>query len=156
MKQTSRISIVILMLIIGISSCKEDVYTDWKIKNQQWLENNKTQTDVITSPSGSGLQYKVIYQGWAYNRKPNANSVVKVTFKGTLIDGSTFESGTEAILDLAIRNKGWKEGIPKMNGGGKYIFYVPSSLGNDTISSNTMIPPHSTLIYEVNLIDSYN
>jgi len=154
MKQTSRISIVILMLIIGISSCKEDVYTDWKIKNQQWLENNKTQPDVITT--ASGLQYKVIYQGWPYNRKPNANSYVKITYKGSLIDGSTFDSATEAILGLESTIDGWKEGIPKMNGGGKYMLYIPSPLAYDTISSNTEIPPHSTLIFEVNLIDSYN
>jgi FKBP-type peptidyl-prolyl cis-trans isomerase len=154
MKQSSRISIVLLMLIISFSACKEDIYVDWKIKNEQWLENNKNQPGVITT--ASGLQYKVIYQGWYLNRQPNRNSLVNVKYTGKLIDGSTFDSSTSAIISLSQVVEGWKEGITKMNGGGNYILYIPSALGYDTVTTNTKIPPHSTLIFDVELLDSQN
>ena len=153
MKHSSRISIVILLLAISFTACKEDIYTDWKIKNTQWLENNKTQPGVITT--ASGLQYKVIYQGWHLNRKPNKNSIVKVNYTGKLIDGTGFDASTEPVfLDLAQVVKGWQEGLTKMNDGGNYILYVPSTLGYDTISTNPKIPPHSTLIFDIELIKS--
>jgi FKBP-type peptidyl-prolyl cis-trans isomerase len=98
----------------------------------------------------------VIYQGWYLNRQPNRNSLVNVKYTGKLIDGSTFDSSTSAILSLSQVVEGWKEGITKMNGGGNYILYIPSALGYDTVTTNTKIPPHSTLIFDVELLDSQN
>jgi len=154
MKRTAQFSLLALILTILIPACKEDIYVDWKIKNEQWLENNKTQPGVITTESG--LQYKVVYQGWYLNRQPNKNSLVKVKYTGQLIDGSTFDSSESVILSLSQVVAGWREGIPKMNGGGNYILYIPSTLGYDTTSTNVKIPPYSTLIFDVELIDSQN
>ncbi|NDP22279.1 MAG: hypothetical protein GZ091_14535 [Paludibacter sp.] len=154
MKQTSFITIILILFILAFPACKENEWADWKLKNEQWLENNKNQPDVKITPSG--LQYKVVYQGWQYNRKPSINSEIRVKYTGKLIDGSTFDASDEAVLYMSQVIKGWKEGIAKMNDGGNYILYVPSNLGYDTVSTNAKIPPHSTLIFDVDLIESRN
>ena len=152
MKQNSRIAIVILMIIISFSACKEDNYIDWKVKNELWLEKNKTQPGVVTT--ASGLQYRIIDDGWSYNRKPNIKSIITVTFTGVLIDGSTFESGSYYSYYLYSRVKGWQEALPKIHDGGSILLYVPSNLGEGKEPTNTQIPPHSTLIYKIDLISS--
>lgn len=150
MKQTSRITIVFLTLIIAFAACKEDKYIDWKLKNELFLESNKTKAGMITTPSG--LQYQIIEQG--YLRHPKPTSDIYVTYTGALIDGSVFESKTKVAMELAKTLAGWKEGIPKMQTGGKYKFYLPSALGYDTATTIANIPPYSTLIFDVELIGS--
>ena len=152
MKQNSRIAIVILMLIISFSACKEDNYIDWKVKNELWLEKNKTQPGVVTT--ASGLQYRIIDEGWSYNRKPNAkSSFVAVKFTGQLINDSTFDSSAGSYLYLPETLAGWQEGLPKIHDGGSIELYVPSNLGYGTDGSGT-IPPHSTLRFKIDLISS--
>ena len=154
MKQNSRIAIVILMLIISFSACKEDNYVDWKVKNELWLEKNKTQPGVVTT--ASGLQYKIIDEGWSYNRKPNAkSSSVNVKYTGKLINDSTFESSTGSYLYLPGTLAGWQEALPKIHDGGSIIIYIPSNLGYGKDVSGT-IPSHSTLIFKIDLIISQN
>lgn len=154
MKQTSIITLIILLFILVLPACQESEWADWKLKNEQWLEVNKNKADIITTESG--LQYKVIHQGWHLNRKPNVNSTIRVKYTGKLIDGSTFDSSAEAILSLSGVIEGWREGITKMNDGGNYILYIPSTLGYDTASTNVKIPPHSTLIFDIDLMESKN
>jgi len=155
MKRTSIVFFITFLFLIVMSACKEYVYMDWKLMNDKWYSIHMHDSGFITTPSG--LCYKVIHQG--YQRRPNLNSVIIVNYKGTLIDGSVFDSiatGTTVQLLLSSSIKGWQEGIPKMNGGGYYRFYIPSSLGYDTTSTNPLIPPHSVLRFDVNLVDSYN
>jgi FKBP-type peptidyl-prolyl cis-trans isomerase len=155
MKRTSIIFFITFLFLIILSACKENEYMDWKIMNDNWYSIHKSDSGFVITPSG--LCYKVIHQG--YQRKPNINSIIIVNYKGTLIDGSVFDSiatGTTTQIQLSTSIKGWQEGIPKMNGGGSYIFYIPSNLGYDTISTNSQIPPHSVLRFDVNLVDSYN
>lgn len=158
MKRTPIISFLILLFVIVLPACQENEWADWKLKNEMWLEQLKSnhKNDSTFHVTNSGLCYKVIYQGWKYNRKPNSTSLVKVNYKGTLIDGSTFDSDTAAVLSLSSVVAGWREGITKMNGDGIYKLYIPSKLGYDTVSTNPSIPPYSTLIFEVELIDSSN
>ena len=152
MKRTALFSLFVLMLTIILPACHEDVYMDWKLKNEQWLETHKSDTGFVTT--SSGLMYKVIHQG--SQRHPSLNSSILVTYKGSLIDGSSFDTGTNVGLYLSQTIAGWKEGIPKMEDGGHYIFYIPSPLGYDTTSTNAKIPPYSTLIFDVTLVKSYN
>lgn len=154
MKRNSFISLLFLLFLIVFPACQENEWADWRLQNEQWLETNKKQPGIETTETG--LQYKVLYQGWYLNKKPNKNSIIKVNYTGKLIDGSTFDSGTDAVFYMSSVIKGWREGIAKMNGGGSYILYVPSSLAYDTTSTNKAIPPYSTLIFEVDLVDSYN
>jgi FKBP-type peptidyl-prolyl cis-trans isomerase len=155
MKRTSIVFLITFLFLLLMSACQENMYMDWKLMNDKWYAVHKSDSGFITTPSG--LCYKVIHQG--YQRKPNINSIVIVNYKGSLIDGSVFDSiatGTTIQMQLSTAIKGWQEGIPKMNGGGSYIFYIPSKLGYDTISTNSQIPPYSVLKFNVNLVDSYN
>jgi len=155
MKQTSIIFFITFIFLIIMSACQENMYMDWKLRNDSWYSVHKSDPGFITTPSG--LCYKVIHQG--VQRFPNTNSYVLVSYKGTLIDGSIFDStatGTTSTFSLSSAIPGWKEGLPKMQSGGNYIFYVPSKIGYDTVSTNAAIPPSSVLIFNVHLIDSYN
>lgn len=153
MKRNPFLILLISLILLALPACQEDEWVDWKLKNEQWLESNKNKPGIKTTESG--LQYEVIYQGWKDDRKPNKNSTVKVNYKGYLIDEEQFEAGSGVEFNLAGVIKGWQEGISRMNGGGIYKLYIPSKLAYDTVSNNPIIPPHSTLIYEVDLISSY-
>jgi FKBP-type peptidyl-prolyl cis-trans isomerase len=136
--------------MLSFSSCKDDVYADWKILNEKWLETHKNDPGFVQTESG--LCYKVIHQG--IMRRPSPNSWIVANYTGKLIDGTEFDSGTyDYYLSNAVA--GWKEGIIKMNGGGKYIFYIPADLGYGEDGSGDDIAPHSTLIFEVELVDSF-
>lgn len=154
MKRIAQFSLFILMLTIILPACKEDVYIDWKLQNEKWLETNLA-SDGTIQKTASGLQYKVIHQA-QFPKKPNAGSVIYATYEGKLIDGSTFDSGTNAYLgQVSNLVPGFQEAVKKMNEGSSYIFYIPSKLGYDTISTNPAIPPYSTLIFQVDLISVY-
>jgi len=159
MKRNSLIILFISLFIIILPACQEDEWADWKLKNDLYMEQLIKDHKGIDSTfyvTNSGLCYQVIYQGWEYNRKPNRSSYVKVNYTGKLIDGSTFDSGSEVTMYMPYLVEGWQEAVSKMNGGGIYKIYIPSTLGYDTISTMSDIPPHSTLIFDVDLIDSYN
>ena len=131
-------------------SCSDDHYADWKILNEKWLEIHKN--DPGFKQTESGLCYKVIHQG--VMRRPSLKSWIVANYTGKLIDGTEFDTGEfNAYLTEALA--GWQEGVVKMNGGGKYIFYIPADLGYGEDGSGDDIAPHSTLIFEVELLDSY-
>lgn len=141
----------LLLLVLAFSSCKDDKYVDWKLLNESWLETHKA--DPGFKQTESGLCYQVIHQG--FMRKPDNKSNIVVKYKGTLIDGTEFDSSDEFKANLASSGliDGWVEGITKMNVGGRYIFYIPASLAYDADGSGD-IPPYSVLIFDVTLIDS--
>jgi FKBP-type peptidyl-prolyl cis-trans isomerase len=113
------------------------------------LKENKA---VVELPSG--LRYEIVKPG--DGAAPKATETVKVHYTGTLIDGSVFDSSVqrgepaEFPLDQVIA--GWTEGIQKMNKGGKIKLYVPPHLGYGD-DGRPGIPPGSTLIFEVELLD---
>lgn len=156
MKRISIGFLLTFVLIIVLSACKENEWIDWKLQNEKWFAAHKNDPGFVTT--SSGLCYKVIYAGWPYNRKPNASSVVVVNYKGSLIDGSVFDSvPSDSSISLYLSNTipAWKEVLPKMYSGSNYQIYVPSSLGYDTATTNSLIPPNSVLIFDIKLIDSY-
>jgi FKBP-type peptidyl-prolyl cis-trans isomerase len=119
----------------------------------EWLTANSKKEGVITLPSG--LQYKIITAGTG--DFPKETDKVTVNYRGTLIDGTKFDSsydrGEPASFPLNGVIKGWTEGLQLMKPGGKFIFYIPPQLGygaNAPQGSN--IKPNSTLIFEVELI----
>jgi FKBP-type peptidyl-prolyl cis-trans isomerase len=121
-------------------------------QENEFLAVNAKKQGVITT--GSGLQYEVVAEG--KGDKPLATDTVRVNYEGTLIDGTVFDSSyargepAEFTLDRVI--EGWTEGIQLMNVGGAYQFYIPSSLAYGESGSGS-IPPHSTLIFKVELLD---
>lgn len=152
-----RISIGLFLTIIGLiifSACQENIYMDWKTANDQWYEKHKTDDGYIAT--SSGIIYKVYYPGWDFSRQPNSGSVVNVSYSGSLIDGSVFDSSTSTTISLSDAIQGWKEIFPKMRTGARFKMYIPSKLAYDTVSTNSKIPPHSVLIFDVTLLGSSN
>jgi len=106
--------------------------------------------------TASGLQYQVITEG--NGAKPQPTDIVKVNYKGTLLDGKTFDSsydrGEPATFPLNQVVPGWQEGIAMMPVGSKYKFWIPAKLGyGDKGTPGGPIPPNATLVFEVELLD---
>ena len=105
--------------------------------------------------TGNGLQYEVISEG--DGARPNALSTVRVHYEGTLTDGSVFDSsysrGEPAEFPLSMVIPGWTEGIQLMSVGSKYRLFIPSNLGYGSQGAGPQVPPYSTLIFEVELLE---
>ncbi|HOK00211.1 MAG TPA: FKBP-type peptidyl-prolyl cis-trans isomerase [Termitinemataceae bacterium] len=123
-----------------------------KAAETKFLAENGKKPGVVTT--ASGLQYEVITEGTG--AKPSATDTVKVHYVGTLIDGTTFDSsierGTPANIPLDGVIPGWSEGLQLMSVGSKYKLYIPSSLAYGEGGAGDVIPPNSTLIFEVELL----
>ena len=106
--------------------------------------------------TASGLQYQVMTEG--KGAKPTVADTVSVQYKGTLLDGKTFDSsydrGEPAKFPLNQVVPGWQEGIALMPVGSKYKFWIPSKLGyGEKGTPGGPIPPNATLVFEVELLD---
>ena len=118
----------------------------------KFLADNASKEGVVTT--ASGLQYMVITEGTG--PKPKATDTVKTHYEGTLINGEVFDSsvarGTPATFPLNGVISGWTEALQLMNTGSKYRLFLPPELayGNQGAGS---IPPQSTLIFEVELLE---
>ena len=122
-------------------------------KGKAFLEENAKKEGIVTLPSG--LQYEVITEG--NGKKPSATDRVKCHYEGTLIDGTLFDSsvkrGQPAVFGVNQVIKGWVEALQLMSEGSKWRLFIPSELGYGAQQAGEMIPPHSTLIFEVELIE---
>lgn len=133
---------------------------DREIKNKaaieegkKWLAENAKKSGVVTT--ASGLQYKVLSMG--NGARPKADQEVTVKYEGHLIDGTEFDSSykrtpqtTKFKCNQVI--KGWTEGLQLMPVGSKFEFYIPQELAYGE-HGNRGIPPYSTLIFTVELVD---
>lgn len=108
--------------------------------------------------TGSGLQYKVLREGQGH--KPSALGEVEVHYKGSLLDGtvfdSSYDSGEPITFFLSQVIPGWTEGVQLMAEGSHYEFYIPFELAYGAQGIPGDIPPYSTLIFEVELIKVYS
>lgn len=119
---------------------------------EDFLQQNMKKEGVVSLPSG--LQYKVLQAG--EGKKPKATDSVTVHYRGTLTDGTEFDSsikrGKPATFPLNRVIAGWTEGLQLMKEGAKYELYIPSALGYGSRGAGRLIKPNSTLIFEVELI----
>jgi len=117
----------------------------------KFLAENSKKTDVVTT--ASGLQYKVLAQGSGASPKPS-DSVV-VNYRGTLLDGTEFDSsykrGEPATFQVNRVIPGWTEALQLMKPGAKYQLFVPPQLAYD-LRSPPAIPAGSMLIFDVELV----
>lgn len=118
-----------------------------------FLEENKKRTGVITLPSG--LQYEIINEG--KGKMAKTTDQVKCHYEGTLIDGTLFDSsvkrGQPAVFGVSQVIPGWVEALQLMPEGSKWKLYIPSELGYGAQGAGEMIPPHSALVFEVELLE---
>lgn len=123
--------------------------------NFEYLTANKQKEGVKVTKSG--LQYRVIKKGTG--KSPKATDEVEVHYKGTLVNGTQFDSsydrGQTARFPLNRVIPGWTEGLQLMKEGATYEFVIPSYLGYGTMGSGDTIPPSSTLIFIVELKKVY-
>ena len=125
-------------------------------KGKKFLEENKNKAGVKVTESG--LQYEVLTEG--NGPKPNDSSTVRVHYKGTLLDGKVFDSSYDrnqpAEFPLNGVIKGWSEGLQLMSVGSKYRLYIPQDLAYGPQGAGDAIPPGSTIIFEVELLEILN
>lgn len=123
---------------------------------RNFLAENAKKPGVVTT--ASGLQYKVLREGTG--RKPSEYGEVEVHYKGTLIDGTVFDSsydnGEPITFFLSQVIEGWGEGVQLMKEGSQYVFYIPFELAYGPQGIPGTIPPYSTLIFEVELLKVYS
>ena len=130
----------------------EKKYADNKASGEKFLTEKKTKEGVVTTPSG--LQYKIITKGTG--EIPADSSKVKVNYKGTLIDGTEFDSSYKRKEPATFRAnqviKGWTEALTMMPVGSKWELYIPQELAYGARETGGPIKPFSTLIFEVELV----
>lgn len=122
-------------------------------QGKAFLEENKKRANIVTLPSG--LQYEVIIEGTG--KLAQATDQVKCHYEGTLIDGTLFDSsvkrGQPAVFGVNQVIPGWVEALQLMPEGSKWKLYIPSDLAYGAQGAGEMIPPHSALVFEVELIE---
>ncbi|RPI37086.1 MAG: FKBP-type peptidyl-prolyl cis-trans isomerase [Nitrospiraceae bacterium] len=123
-----------------------------KKEGEAFLAENKKKEGVITLPSG--LQYKVIKEGTG--KQPSADATVETNYRGTLIDGTEFDSsykrGQAATFPVKGVIAGWTEALQLMKEGSKWQLFVPANLAYGERGAGNAIGPNATLIFEVELI----
>jgi FKBP-type peptidyl-prolyl cis-trans isomerase FklB len=125
-----------------------------KADGEAFLAANKKNPGVIVLEDG--LQYQVITNG--AGAMPTPNDIVTVNYRGTLIDGSEFDSsykrGQPAQFQVGGVIRGWTEALQKMKIGSKWKLFIPSELAYGEQGHPPVIPGNSTLIFEVELLDA--
>ncbi len=130
-----------------------EMFGDYKLENENFLDKNKANSDVVTTESG--LQYTIITEGTG--EKPGPMSKVKVHYTGSLIDGTVFDSSVErgepAVFGVFQVIPGWTEALQLMPVGSKWKLFIPYELAYGENGAGQLIKPFSTLIFEVELLE---
>jgi FKBP-type peptidyl-prolyl cis-trans isomerase FklB len=124
-----------------------------KVEGEKFLAENKAKPGIIVLPSG--LQYKVLVEGSGDSPKPEDS--VTVNYRGTLIDGTEFDSSAKAGRPLTRRANsfvpGWNEALALMKPGAKWQLFIPSDMAyRDRGEPRAGIGPHATLLFDIELV----
>lgn len=146
-----------------MQSCLKDLQAELPAKaaaankkeGDAFLAKNKKEEGVVTTKSG--LQYKVLKDG--KGASPKATDSVTVHYRGTLIDGTEFDSsykrGEPISFEVTGVIKGWTEALQLMKPGAKWMLYIPSELAyGENPRAGGPIPPNAVLIFEVELLET--
>ncbi len=146
----------VLFFAIFLFSCeKEDLEEEEQALLEQYIQNH----NITVAPTASGLYYIETLLGTGAN--PRLGQYVKVRYTGKLLkDGTVFDTteGDASLPVFILGNliQGWNEGLTYMKVGGKATLIIPSDLGYGSQGSGSTIPPYSTLIFDIELVDAYN
>jgi FKBP-type peptidyl-prolyl cis-trans isomerase len=121
-------------------------------EGKKFLEQNGKKDGVVTTESG--LQYKILEKG--NGPKPTVDDTVTVNYRGTLLDGTEFDSsykrGEPAVFPVNAVIPGWTEVLQLMPEGSKWEVYIPSDLAYGPGGAGGKIGPHATLVFEIELL----
>ena len=124
-----------------------------QLAEEEFLAANGARPEIQTTESG--LQYTVLEEG--SGPKPTIEDIVRVNYEGATIAGavfdSTYERGEPEEISLDTVIPGWAEGVMLMNVGSKYRFYLPSYLAYGERGVGQIIPPYSTLVFTIDLME---
>ncbi len=123
-------------------------------EGEKFLAENKNKEGVVTLPTG--LQYKILKQG--KGEKPETHEHVVCNYRGTLLDGTEFDSSTkhDGPVTFPLRGviKGWEQALLMMPEGSKWQLFVPPQLAYGKAGAPSMkVPPNATLIFDLELVD---
>lgn len=151
-------------MMAALQQLQQDMMARQQAQAQEQAGVNETDGAAFLAENGaregvttlaSGLQYEVLTAGEGPN--PAATDTVSVHYRGTLLDGSEFDSsyarGTPATFPLNRVIAGWTEGLQLMNVGSKYKLFIPAALGYGAQGSPPKIGPGAALIFEVELLE---
>ncbi len=121
-----------------------------KKEGEEFLAKNAKEPGVVTLPSG--LQYKVIKEG--EGPSPTASDTVEVRYKGTLINGTVFDTSGESTRTFRVNGvvPGFREALEKMKVGSHWIVYIPSDQAYGAQARGPNLGPNSTLIFDLTLV----
>ncbi len=126
-----------------------------RAEGEAYLATNGARDGVTVT--GSGLQYEVLLQGEAGGTMPSPANQVTIHYRGTLIDGTEFDSsysrGQTATFPVSGVIPGFSEGLQLMTEGSHYKFVIPSDIAYGPQGSGPDIGPNATLIFEIELIE---
>ena len=136
-----------------MQAAKSAEFAEVITQGEEYLAENAKRAEITVTESG--LQYELVSQG--EGEIPNLNSTVRVHYHGTLLDGSVFDSsydrGQPAEFPVNGVIKGWTEALQFMKAGTKLKLHVPAELAYGEQGAGGAIGPHSTLIFDVELLD---
>ncbi len=155
----NRIFLLSLAAFCGILAMNMNIYKDENdsltstFNKEEILNDTTSENTIITD---SGLQYRIINRG-SENINPGPNSFVKVHYIGKLTDGTEFDSSYKrnqpATFPVNGVISGWTEALQLMHVGDKFELIIPPDLGYGNQGVGDAIPPNSTLIFEVELLE---
>lgn len=147
----------IQQVIVQLQQSKTEEQTmaadETKLAGEKFLAENQTREDVVVLESG--VQYRIIAAG--KGPKPKSDSTVKVHYRGTLIDGTEFDSSysrgvpTEFPINGVIQ--GWQEILPRMPTGAKWQVFIPPEFAYGASGTGNQIGPHAVLIFDIELLE---
>jgi len=147
---------IVLGLFLLLLGCNDDFTNDQSIDNELII-NYIAQNNIEAYHYSDGLYYNTITNEIQSNNYPNPTSTIEVKYTGYLIDGTVIDSSNNKFISVSLTEciEGWQLGIPLLTENSKGMLFIPSNLAYGEFATNS-IPPHSVIIYEIELKGFHN
>jgi FKBP-type peptidyl-prolyl cis-trans isomerase FklB len=148
------IHLALSTFLLALTACQSPVKKTKEAATTPAPTKKADASGVVTT--ASGLRYKVLASGPASGRSPTRADSVMVHYRGTLVDGSVFDSsydrGEPTTFGVAQVIPGWTEALQLMKPGDKWLLHIPSNLAYGAQGAGAKIPPFADLIFQVELL----